>query len=155
MKLNIQSFRQLSKKEQVNKVLECNNRSLDFGLTLTQKQVEQILETRDQALQTNQRIEFQSTIIEDIIEEFMDSQFITKYNYAEIIEGLIEIFYYYKDATEEYNLSDEEIIHYLKVAYDGVCQGSLDSLYEEQLSKLIDSISQNLDIYEGTDYGNI
>ena len=155
MKLNIQSFRQLSKKEQVNKVLECNNRSLDFGLALTQKQVEQILETRDQALQTNQRIEFQSTIIEDIIEEFMDSQFITKYNYAEIIEGLIEIFYYYKDATEEYNLSDEEIIHYLKVAYDGVCQGSLDSLYEEQLSKLIDSISQNLDIYEGTDYGNI
>lgn len=155
MKLNIQSFRQLSKKEQVNKVLECNNRSLDFGLALTQKQVEQILETRDQALQTNQRIEFQSTIIEDIIEEFMDSQFITKYNYAEIIEGLIEIFYYYKDETEEYNLSDEEIIHYLKVAYDGVCQGSLDSLYEEQLSKLIDSISQNLDIYEGTDYGNI
>ena len=155
MKLSIQSFRQLSKKEQVNKVLECNNRSLDFGLALTQKQVEQILETRDQALQTNQRIEFQSTIIEDIIEEFMDSQFITKYNYAEIIDGLIEIFYYYKDATEEYNLSDEEIIHYLKVAYDGVCQGSLDSLYEEQLSKLIDSISQNLDIYEGTDYGNI
>jgi len=155
MKLNIQSFTQLSKKEQVNKVLECNNRSLDFGLALTQKQVEQILETRDQALQTNQRIEFQSTIIEDIIEEFMDSQFITKYNYAEIIDGLIEIFYYYKDATEEYNLSDEEIIHYLKVAYDGVCQGSLDSLYEEQLSKLIDSISQNLDIYEGTDYGNI
>ena len=155
MKLNIQSFTQLSKKEQVNKVLECNNRSLDFGLALTQKQVEQILETRDQALQTNQRIEFQSTIIEDIIEEFMDSEFITKYNYAEIIEGLIEIFYYYKDATEEYNLSDEEIIHYLKVAYDGVCQGSLDSLYEEQLSKLIDSISQNLDIYEGTDYGNI
>jgi len=155
MKLSIQSFTQLSKKEQVNKVLECNNRSLDFGLALTQKQVEQILETRDQALQTNQRIEFQSTIIEDIIEEFMDSQFITKYNYAEIIEGLIEIFYYYKDATEEYNLSDEEIIHYLKVAYDGVCQGSLDSLYEEQLSKLIDSISQNLDIYEGTDYGNI
>jgi|GEM_PF-1347518 len=155
MKLNIQSFRQLSKKEQVNNVLECNNRSLDFGLALTQKQVEQIVETRDQALQTNQRIEFQSTIIEDIIEEFMDSQFITKYNYAEIIEGLIEIFYYYKDATEEYNLSDEEIIHYLKVAYDGVCQGSLDSLYEEQLSKLIDSISQNLDIYEGTDYGNI
>jgi len=155
MKLSIQSFRQLSKKEQVNKVLECNNRTLNFGLALTQKQVEQILETRDQALQTNQRIEFQSTIIEDIIEEFMDSQFITKYNYAEIIEGLIEIFYYYKDATEEYNLSDEEIIHYLKVAYDGVCQGSLDSLYEEQLSKLIDSISQNLDIYEGTDYGNI
>jgi len=155
MKLSIQSFTQLSKKEQVNKVLECNNRSLDFGLALTQKQVEQILETRDQALQTNQRIEFQSTIIEDIIEEFMDSQFITKYNYAEIIEGLIEIFYYYKDETEEYNLSDEEIIHYLKVAYDGVCQGSLDSLYEEQLSKLIDSISQNLDIYEGTDYGNI
>jgi len=155
MKLSIQSFRQLSKKEQVNKVLECNNRTLNFGLALTQKQVEQILETRDQALQTNQRIEFQSTIIEDIIEEFMDSEFITKYNYAEIIEGLIEIFYYYKDATEEYNLSDEEIIHYLKVAYDGVCQGSLDSLYEEQLSKLIDSISQNLDIYEGTDYGNI
>ena len=63
------------------------------------------------------------------------------------MNALIEIFYYYKDAMEEI-LSDEEIIHYLKYAFEGRCQGSLELLAEEQLDDLIDAINHHYDIFE-------
>ena len=51
-------------------------------------------------------------------------------------------------------MSDEDIIKYMRLAFEGTCQGSLDCLSDHQLNKLLDDLSNNIDIFEGLDYAD-
>ena len=150
----IMQLQVVKKEEEINQIMKCNELSIQYGLTLTPQDVEGLLEMQHKVLQDVGRVEFHSTILQQIIYEFCDSLFIHKYNYVETINQLLEIFYYYRDATEDY-LTDEEIIHYMKIAFDGCCQGSLYYLSEEQLNTLMDDLNSRNDIYEGLAYGDI
>lgn len=147
-------FQMVQNKEEINRIVKCNEVTNQYGLALTIEDVEELLETKQKVLQEVGRVEFHSTLLEQIIYEFCDSLFIHKYNYVESINRVLEIFYYYRDATEDY-LSDEEIIQYMKMAYDGCCQGSFDYLSEEQLNTLMDDLQDKRNIYEGLEYGDI
>lgn len=147
-------FQMNKKEEEMNQIMQCNEVTSQYGFALTTQDIEDLLITKQKVLQEVGRVEFHTTILQQIIYEFCDSVFINKYNYVEIITQLLEIFYYYRDATEDY-LSDEEIIRYMKIAFDGCCQGSLEYLSEEQLSILIDCLNDKKDIYVGLDYGDI
>lgn len=138
--------------QEKNEIMACQKRISQCNLTLTKQDIEGLIITRKQVLRDVGRVEFHSTIIEQIIEEFCDSLFINPYNYVDSLYRIIEIFYYYKDATEDY-LTDEEIIHYLKLAFDGVCQGSFDELSERQLDILCYHLMYKEDIYEDIEYG--
>ena len=150
----IMQFHFIKKEEEINQIMKCNKVSIQYGLTLTLQDIEGLLETKQKILQDVGRIEFDSTILQQMVYEFCDSLFIHKYNYVETMTQLLEIFYYYRDATEDY-LSDEEIIRYMKMAFDGCCQGSLYYLSEEQLNTLMDDLNDRNDIYVGLAYGDI
>lgn len=149
-----QLFLQRIQDNEKNEIMKCNRLIEKYDLVLSEKDVEQLLETKNNVLKDVGRIEFQSIIIQQLIYELCDSVFINKYNYVETLHRFIEIFYYYKDATEDY-LSDEDIISYMKCAFEGCCQGSLDYLAGEQLTRLIDCLNEGIDIFEELDYGNI
>lgn len=123
----------------VNEILDCNNISSLFGLALTEQQAKELVETKTTSLKSNGRIEFGGGIVSKIIQEFCDSPFINKQEYSKILNELTEIFYIYKNETLD-QISDEDLIHFMKVAYNGVCKGSLDLLSGRELYNLARSI---------------
>lgn len=137
----------------IQDILESNELLQKYQLSLSKEEAVELVEVQNDMLQEYKRIEFQSPIITLLIEEFCDSCFINTYNFIDTIKELIEIYYQYKDALDD-TIPDEDIIHYLKIAFDECCQGSLSYLADEQLQRLIDHINEGYDIYEGLLYGN-
>jgi len=137
----------LVQKQAVGEVIRCNDYTERFGLVLTQAQAIELVETRSYALSNNGRIEFGGGVIDKIIKEFCDSPYISMHNYTQTLHELIEIFYYYKNETMDL-ISDDELIKYMKSAFDGVCQGSLDLLSCRELYRL----AKNLRFGLPTDY---
>ncbi|EKN40714.1 hypothetical protein CFSAN001627_17783, partial [Clostridium botulinum CFSAN001627] len=76
MKNSIDLFqRNLLYKEVFNDVIQCNEVTREYGLKLSDKDVKEIIDTRNIALQKSGRIEFNGQIINKIITAFCDSPY--------------------------------------------------------------------------------
>lgn len=129
----------LIQKQAADKIMKCNDHTEKYGLALTFEQAMELAETRSYALRSNGRIEFGGGVIDKIIGEFCDSPYISMHDYASILHELIEIFYYYKNETLDL-ISDDDLIKFMKSAFDGVCQGSLELLSGRELDRLAENL---------------
>lgn len=118
-----------------NKILKYNELSREFGLTLTQKEALMLIGVRAEELKYHGRIEFGEGIFGKLIDAFCDSPYITQQSYFETLCALTEIFYYYKNETEEF-LSDDELIGYMKKYFNGSCKGSTELLSTREMDEL-------------------
>ena len=75
--------------------------------------------------------------IKKLIEAFCDSPYIMQSNYEETLEELQDIFYFFKEEAME-QISDDELIEFMKRDFDGKCQGSIVVLLENgDLEKIL------------------
>ncbi|KGK86834.1 hypothetical protein DP73_15520 [Desulfosporosinus sp. HMP52] len=125
----------LVEKQAVNEVMKCNDLTVKFGLVLTEVQALALVATRSFALKENGRIEFGGGVIDKIIKEFCNSPYLSRHNYEDTMHELLEIFYYYKNETLDL-MGDDDLIKYMKNAFNGTCQGSLELLSGRELYKL-------------------
>ncbi|HCC36043.1 MAG TPA: hypothetical protein DEQ02_10635 [Ruminococcaceae bacterium] len=125
----------LMQKHAVSEIVKCNDYTEQFGLSLTREQAVELVNTRSLSLRDNGRIEFGGGATQKIIKEFCDSPYLYTQNYAATLHELIETFYYYKNETLDL-ISDDDLIKFMKSAFDGVCQGSIDLLSNRELYRL-------------------
>lgn len=125
----------LSEKNQLQSILKCNEKTQQFGLALTEEEVRGLLEKRMENLREQQRIEFGEGILPKLIFTFCDSPYVYQSNYAEVLMQLQEIFYQYKNETLD-ELTDDELLEEMKIAFDGECAGSVEYLQETILDKI-------------------
>ena len=85
-------------------------------------------------MKAEQRVEFGPGVLDKIIFAFCDSNYIYQDIYAETIARLHEIFYLYKNESMD-EMTDDELIHVMRNAFDGECQGSLDYLEDTYLEE--------------------
>lgn len=116
-------------------ILSCNAYSAQFGLMLTPEQAAELADTRNVSLKATGRLEFGGSAVRSLIQRFCDSPYLTKETYTQTLHALIEIFYHYKNVTLDL-ISDDDLLSFMKSAYDGVCQGSLELLSERELDRL-------------------
>jgi hypothetical protein len=126
-------------KQSFMEIQQCNEDTLEYGLKLSEEDIKDIINTRSEALSSSGRVEFGGGIIKKIISIFCDSPYISQYHYAETLNDLVEIFYYYKNETEE-KISDDELIEVMKDFFDNRCQGSMDLLRD----KYLDAVASNI-----------
>ncbi|MDY5484084.1 MAG: DUF6323 family protein [Clostridium sp.] len=129
----------LSQKNQLAAVMETNRRTERFGLVLSEEDAQLIQAERSNVLREQRRVEFGGGITEKLIDEFCDSPYLNQNNYVDTILRLQEIFYLYKNETED-ELTDEELLQLMKKEFDGVCQGDLEYLegtYLEEYARAI------------------
>lgn len=117
----------LSGENQLQKVIEMNQKTEKFGLLLTQEDAKILIERRKESLREQQRVEFGEGILPKLIFTFCDSPYLYQENYVETIIRLQEIFYSYKNESMD-ELTDDELLVYMKNAFDGACEGSLEYL---------------------------
>lgn len=128
------------KQIEIANIKKCNEYTSQYGLSLSDNQISNLLERRKETLKEAGRIEFREGIIDKLIKEFCDSPYINQENYATTLYELVEIFYEYKNETMDL-ISDDELIGFMKKSFDGICQGDLEYLsgtvmYKNTLDKV-------------------
>ncbi len=143
----------LQQQNQVTKVLETNQKTAQFGLSLTAQDAELILEERKNVLKEQKRVEFGQGIVPKIIFEFCDSDYIDQNNYVNTIVRLQEIFYLYKNEMQD-EITDDELLHLMKEQFEKLCFGDLEYLEGTCLANFAQAIRAGYEGYKGTDgYG--
>lgn len=117
----------LSGQTQIAQVLDTNQYTERFGLALTNEDAQLLVQERTNALRTEQRVEFGQGILPKIIYMFCDSAYITQANYRDTLIRLQEIFYLYKNEMLD-EITDDELLEFMKEQFEGVCYGDLDYL---------------------------
>lgn len=110
-----------------NNIIMLNDKTKEFGLTLTEEQITNLIDTRQYALKDNSLTELGSSILEDIILEFYSSPYISKIDYDETLYELVEIFYALR---KKFNLStpDAHIIKLMREHFDDDAYGATELL---------------------------
>ena len=114
---------------QENEILDLNEKSQVYGLTLNKEDVKEIINSRDNTLKNYGRIELDIGITKMIIENLYKSQYTDKDDYVYAINDLHEVFYYLKNETLD-QISDIEIIDIIDEVYNN-CSGRIDIVQEK------------------------
>lgn len=117
----------LLERTQIQKVMESNQYTEQYGLTLREQDAEILAQERKSTLIEQKRVEFGESILPRIIYEFCDSAFISQSNYVESLTRLQEIFFLYKNEMLD-EISDEELLNFMKEQFETVCFGDFDYL---------------------------
>ena len=117
----------MSKEAQVEQVLHTVSYSEQFGLVLSREEAELLAEERTLVLRKERRAEFGEGILSKLICAFCDSDFISQDNYCSTLLELQEIFYLFKNELQD-ELTDDELLTFMREQFDGVCFGDSDYL---------------------------
>lgn len=140
----------MQKTQAMTELKDCNYLTGKYGLNLSDQQIKNLVDQRFAALNDTGRIEFGEGILKKIIEAFCDSVYITQDNYEESISDLQDMFYYFKNESMD-EISDDELIQFMRRDFDGICQGSLEYLGETSLEELCRNTRFGSDIDNGED----
>lgn len=140
-----------SGQNQLQGIAEMNETTQKFGLVLTVEDAKMLVERRRETLQEQQRVEFGEGILPKLIFAFCDSAYICQNNYADTLMRLQEIFYLYKNESMD-ELTDDELLEYMKRAFDGECEGSLEYLEETVLEEFARDIRREGKSFFGRTY---
>ena len=128
-----------SGQNQLQKVLDMNQKTQQFGLVLTEQDAKLLVEARGEELRRQQRVEFGESILSKLIFTFCDSEYIFQDNYVETIIRLQEIFYILKNETMD-ELTDDELLTFMRKQFENVCHGDLEYLEGTCLSNFARAI---------------
>ena len=123
-------------------VLRSNEYTCQFGLSLSEQDIEELMIVRRECLQEHQRVEFGKGVLEKLIYAFCDSSYIYQENYVDTLSRLQDIFYLYKNESMD-ELTDDELIEYMRKSFDETCHGSLDYLEETCLEEFARNIRRS------------
>lgn len=114
---------------QKNEILNLNEKSQEYGLILTPDDVDNIVKSRNHTLNSYGRIDLNMDVTKEIMEILYKSQFTDKDDYVEMINDLVEIFYFLKNETFD-EISDKEIIEIIGEFYEET-RGRIDNIQDK------------------------
>lgn len=133
-----------------NALIELNGTTVEYGLVLTVKQINNLTKAVRNALIESDRIELGAGILPLLAEEFSSSIFIKQENYAEVLEELIHIFFKVKTAVCD-TISDRELLRLLKDFYENKALGSVELMRDKDIDLLVKYIEMENGQNDGTE----
>ena len=125
----------------VHEILALNEITKLNGLSLTKAQAAELVVTKQKALRDTGRMDFDNSVIQKIVTIFSESAYLDKRNYPETLMKLTEIFYCFKNETEDF-LSDDELISFMNKTFNKECAGSSELLEEKFLPELVKRLKE-------------
>ena len=117
----------LDQQNQLSRVMETNRTAQTYGLILSEQDAKLLLKERGRALKKEKRVEFGEGILPKMIYEFCDCPYLNQEHYVETLVRLQDIFYLYKNEMLD-EITDDELLHFMREQYETVCFGDLDYL---------------------------
>lgn len=121
------------------KLAACNQKTAQYSLSLSEPQLQTLLEQRNLVLKRTGRIELGEGILIKLMETFCSSPYLSQHNYETTLKKLQELFYYFKNESME-QLSDDELLRIMKDYFDHKAHGSLDYLANTLLETVCHAI---------------
>lgn len=118
-----------------NEIRCCNELNQLYGLTLTEEDITELVELREQALAKTGRVEFGGGILPKLIRAFCKSPYVDPYNYAATLGELQDAFYYFKSESGD-RFSDDDLIEFMEKVFNGQAHGSTEVLTTISLEEL-------------------
>ena len=103
--------------KETDQILENMQNNHKTGLLLTRKEVFQLCEKRDEVLVQCGRLELNGGIMEQLIDTFIDCPYITRDEFADVMEEVIEVFYTMKNECSDL-IDDQTMMHYMRKQLD-------------------------------------
>ena len=103
--------------KETDQILENMQNNHKPGLLLTRKAVFQLGENRDEVLVQCGRLELNGGIMEQLIDTFIDCPYITRDEFADVMEEVIEVFYTMKNECLDL-IDDQTMMHYMRKQLD-------------------------------------
>lgn len=113
--------------EDINSIIKLDNKNY-----LTKNMVSELIVNKNNLLKSIGLIEINNNVLKLIIKYFSLSSYIDKYNYNEIINELVEVFYTYRTYLSN-KISDKQIIEYLYYNFENTCNGVVVLLYDKMM----------------------
>ena len=120
-------MQEIASEYQITKLREMNQYTERYGLSLTEEDAGLLVQERTNSLREQRRVEFGERILPAMIREFCDSEYVTQDNYVETLIRLQDIFYLYKNEMQD-EITDEELLHFMKEQFESVCFGDMEYL---------------------------
>ena len=117
----------LDQQNQLSRVMETNRTAQTYGLMLSEQDAKLLLKERGRALKKEKRVEFGEGILPKMIYEFCDCPYLNQEHYVETLVRLQDIFYLYKNEMLD-EITDDELLNFMREQYETVCFGDLDYL---------------------------
>lgn len=149
--LSLFSFHMLAEQATAAELVEMNEKTEQYGLSLTPADAAALMQTRTEMLNASGRVEVGSGTIGKLIDAFCDSSFINQRDYTAIMHELLELFYYAKNETLDL-ISDDELIEFMKDAFENRVMGSLELLKGREIEKLADNLRRGVHDYRNMEY---
>lgn len=127
------------KENQMKALKETNVYTERFGLALTEEDAAILVSERMDALKRQGRVEFGEGILPQLILAFCDSAYLNQENYRDSLARLLDIFYEFKTEALE-QLTDEELINFMREQFDDICAGDFDYLEGTCLKNFAEAI---------------
>lgn len=109
-----------------------NEKTAEYGLTLTCAQAMMLSEKHRESLEQTGRVEFGCGVPDRLIDAFCDSPYMAREEYAETLCALIELFYALKNETE---LGDARLIVLMRAAFDEM-RGATELMEDEIMRRV-------------------
>lgn len=134
-------FSQSSPQAVAAPLLQRNDATASFGLTLTQTQAEDLVVRQRQVLESCGRLERGSGPLPLLIDAFCDSPYLLLEEYPETLSLLMEAFYHFKNVTLD-AIPDEELVSLMRTLYDA-SGGYADYVAGASKEQLLNSFTRN------------
>ena len=103
--------------KETDQILENMQNNHKTGLLLTRKEVFQLCEKRNAVLVQCERLELNGSIMDQLIDAFMDCPYITRDEFADVMEEVIEVFYAMKNVCLDL-IDDQTMMRYMRKQLD-------------------------------------
>lgn len=151
--LDLQLILQEKTKKDVAVLTNMNQKLSHFGIVLSEQEAKEIVFKRNESLKKHGRVEFGEEILNKLIFEFCDSDYIENEDFTDTISKLTDVFYCFQIRSGD-TLSDDEMLHFMKEQFDGVCKGDLEYLEQTVIPAYIQKLREGYADYRTNDgYG--
>lgn len=139
--LSLPSLEIVSTAQTAEILLAVNAETAEHGLVLTESEAREVAEARRTSLLAAGRVDFAGDLPAKIARLFCDSPNIHQTQWAEIIAGLVDLFYDTKNtyAPTAYALADDALLGRMRRWFDDYAGGSL-----ERLADLLQAMGERL-----------
>ncbi|HWR19745.1 MAG TPA: DUF6323 family protein [Clostridia bacterium] len=120
---------------QEQRLRNCNLLSIKYNLRLTERDIQALTNARFSSLKETGRVEFGEGVLEKLIYAFCDSPYLEQETYAQTLSELQDAFYYFKNETLDF-IADDDLIAFMKLHFDGDCEGDVGYLTGSLLEDL-------------------
>ena len=103
--------------KETDHILENMQNNHKPGLLLTREEVLQLCEKRNEVLVQCERLELNGSIMDQLIDAFMDCPYITRDEFADVMEEVIEVFYAMKNVCLDL-IDDQTMMRYMRKQLD-------------------------------------